>query len=93
MLKDKTAAIPAGNICAMQGAGGQWGLDLAVETHLSLWCLGAGPWGRAEGQLLQTLPGIFSVLQAGGFFPLAPKKMMFGLIQLPLFALSCDVLV
>lgn len=38
-------------------------------------------WGRAEGQLLQRVPGIFSGLQAGGFFHLATQKMRFDLIQ------------
>lgn len=115
-LKDKTGAIPGGNVCAMQGIVRQWGcpwgwavpvpslsccgtsllwgLGLALQTHLqSLWCLGCRTRGRAEGQLLHRVPGIFSVLQAGGFFPLATQKMVFDVIPLPLFAFSCEVVV
>lgn len=79
--------LPVGQ-CSCGGWAWQW---RHISRAFGVW--GARARGRAEGQLLQRVPGSFSVLQAGGFFPLATQKMVFDLIQLPLFAFSCEVLV
>lgn len=85
MLKDKTAAIPGGGICGMQGTGGQWGLDLAVRQSEPL-----VPGVRSLGQGRRPAPPKTSwyLFSAPGrrILPSCPPKMMFDLIQLPIFA-------
>lgn len=87
----------------MQGLGGSGAVQAGHSTcwgSLLLWgCTGSAdtsPEPLVPGvsiKKLKSVPGIFAVLQAGGFFPLATQKMVFDLIMLPLFAFSCEVLV